>query len=190
MIESGNLKRGDCIVYKGAPVTVTEVTFSTPSARGAGVMVKTKMRNLLTGAGLTETLRTGERFDEPDLEQHPCSFMYSDGTRWHFMDETTYDQFDLGADDLGDDVGYLRDGLEGMRAMVLDGSVVSITLPMTVDLVVTETDPAIKGATAKAQLKAATLETGKVIQVPPYLTTGERIRVDTRDGHFVERVKD
>ena len=189
MIESGNLKRGDCIVFKGAPVTVTGVTFSTPSARGAGVMVKTKMRNLLTGQGLSETLRTGERFDEPDLEQHPCSFMYSDGTRWYFMDDVTFEQFDQGADDLGDDAGYLTDGITGMRAMVLDGSVVSISLPMTVDLVVTETDPVIKGATAKAQLKSATLETGKEIQVPAYLTSGETVRIDTRDGRFVERVK-
>ena len=190
MIESGNFKRGDCIVFKDAPVTVVDVSFSTPSARGAGVIIKAKLRNLLTGQLLSETLRTGERFDEADLEQHPCSFMYSDGTRWHFMDEVTYEQFDLGADDLGDDAGYLKDGLEGLRAMVLDGRVVSVSLPMTVDLVVTETDPAIKGATAKAQLKQATLETGKVIQVPPYLTTGEKVRVDTRDGHFVERVKD
>jgi elongation factor P len=105
------------------------------------------------------------------------------------MDDVTFDQFDFGRDDLGDDADFLKDGLTGMRAMVLDGRVVSVTLPLTVDLQVTETDPPIKGATAKAQLKAATLETGLVIQVPPYMKTGELVRVDTRDGHFVERVK-
>jgi elongation factor P len=189
MIDSGDFKRGDCIVYKGAPMTIVDVTFSTPSARGAGVIVKTKLRNLISGQLLVESLRTGEKFEEADLERHPCSYMYSDGTRWHFMDETSFEQFEMGADDLGDAVGYMKDGLEGLQAMLIDGSVVSLSLPMTVDLVVTETDPAIKGATAKAQMKPATLETGLVIQVPPYLTTGECVRVDTRDGHFVERVK-
>jgi len=189
MIDSGNFKRGDCIVFKGAPVTVVDVTFSTPSARGAGVIVKAKLRNLLTGQLLSESLRTGERFDEADLEQHPCTFLYSDGTRWHFMDDVTFEQFDFSRDELGEDAGYLKDGLGGLRAMVLDGRVVSVTLPMTVDLEVTETDPPIKGATAKAQLKPATLETGLIIQVPPYMKTGEQVRVDTRDGHFVERVK-
>jgi len=189
MIDSGDFKRGDCIVFKGAPMTVVDVTFSTPSARGAGVIVKTKLRNLISGQLLVESLRTGEKFEEADLERHPCTYMYSDGSRWHFMDQTTFEQFEQGADDLGDALGYLKDGLEGLQAMLIDGHVVSVTLPMTVDLVVTETDPPIKGATAKAQMKPAKLETGLVIQVPPYLTTGEEVRVDTRDGHFVERVK-
>ncbi len=189
MIDSGDFKRGDCIVFKGAPVTVVDVSFSTPSARGAGVIVKAKLRNLVSGQLLVESLRTGDKFEPADLERHPCSYMYSDGSRWHFMDETTYEQFDLGADGLGDATGYLKDGLEGIQAMLIDGNVVSVTLPMTVELSVVETDPAIKGATAKAQMKPAKLETGLTVQVPPYLTTGETVRIDTRDGHFVERVK-
>jgi elongation factor P len=105
------------------------------------------------------------------------------------MDDVTFEQFDLGGDELGDDVGYLKDGLQGLRAMLIAGRVVSLTLPTTVDLEIVETEPPIKGATAQAQLKPAKLETGATVLVPSYLTVGVVIRIDTRDGHFVERAK-
>lgn len=189
MKDCGDFSKGDCVVYKGQPVTVVDVTFSTPTARGAGVIVKVKLRNLRTGQLLTDSLRAGDKFDEADVEQRPCSYLYSDGTFWHFMDSTTYEQFQFDAETLGDAVGFLKDGQEGLRTMLIDGAPVSITLPTTVDLVVTECDPAIKGATATAQMKHAVLETGLRIQVPPYLSQGEAVRVDTRDARFVERVK-
>jgi elongation factor P len=189
MKDCGDFSRGDCVVYKGQPVSVVNVTFSTPTARGAGVIVKVRLRNLVTGQLYSDSLRAGEKFDEVDVEQHPTTYLYSDGSFWHFMDNTSYEQFQLDAEALGDAVGYLKDGLEGLRALLVEGRVVSLVLPLTVDLQVTETDPAIKGATAKAQMKPATLETGLTIQVPPYLSPGEVVRVDTRDGHFVERVR-
>jgi elongation factor P len=153
------------------------------------VIVKVKLRNLVTGQLTSDSLRAGEKFDELDVEQHPTTYLYSDDTFWHFMDNTTFEQFQLDAEALGEAVGFLKDGQEGLRALLIEERVVSIALPTTVDLVVTETDPAIKGATAKAQMKPAVLETGLNIQVPPYLSQGELVRVDTRDGHFVERVK-
>jgi elongation factor P len=189
MIETSEFKRGVCIVFKGAPMVIEDVTFSTPTARGANSIAKTKLRNLVTGQLLSESVRGGERFAEVDLERHPAAFMYSDGTRWHFIDNETFEQFDLGADELGDQVGYLKDGLEGIVAMLIDARVVSLTLPASVELAIVDTPPAIKGATAQAQLKPAELETGITVQVPSYLTVGEVIRVDTRDGRFLERAK-
>lgn len=189
MIDSSNFKKTDCIVHKGAPMQIIDVTFSTPTARGAGVIVKTKLRNLLTGQTLVESFRTGEKFEEVDVETHPCSFMYTDGSAWHFMDETSYEQFELDRAGMGDAADYLKEGLVGIRAKLIDGRVISITLPTTVDLVVTETEPVIKGASAQALMKQAVLETGLRLQVPPYLTPGETVRVDTRDGRFVERVR-
>lgn len=189
MIEVSNFKRGQCIVYKDAPVIIVEVTFSTPTARGASTIAKTKMRNLVTGQLLSDSIRTGDKYEEVDLERRDISFLYADGSAWHFMDTESFDQFELSAEELGDSIQYLKDGLEGMQALRIDGRVVSIELPNTVDLEVTETDPSIKGATAKAQLKRAVLETGLEVQVPPYLNAGELVRIDTRDGHFVERVK-
>ena len=190
MIEVSQFKKGLCIQYKGAPMMLVDVTFSTPTARGANTIAKTKLRNLLTGQLINESIRSGEKFPEVDREVRPIQYLYSDGTRWHFMDAESYEQFDLGADELGDAVHYLVDGVEGLRSIVVEGQIVSVQMPNTVDLLVTEADPSIKGATAQAQLKKAVLETGVEVQVPPYITQGEKVRVDTRDGHFVERVKD
>jgi len=168
---------------------IVDVTFSTPTARGGATIAKTKLRNLFTGQLINESIRSGEKFPEVDHEQRPIQYMYSDGSNWHFMDNSSFEQFELSGDTMGDKVGYLIDGVEGLRSILVEGNVVDIMLPNTVDLEVTEADPVMKGATAQAQLKRAVVETGVEVQVPPYIVAGETIRVDTRDGHFVERVK-
>ena len=116
-------------------------------------------------------------------------YLYNDGSAWHFMDQEGFEQFELSKEALGDKTGYLVDGIEGVRSVVVEGQLVSIELPNTVVLTITEADPSIKGATAQAQLKKAVLETGLETQVPPYIEVGEKVKIDTRDGHFVERVK-
>ena len=189
MLEVSDFRKGACMRYKDAPVMIVDVTFSTPTARGATVIAKTKMRNLLTGQLLTESIRSGKSYETVEPEYRPCSYVYSDGTQWHFMDSESFEQFALEASDLGDQAGYLVDGIEGLRAMLVEEKIVTVALPNTVDLSVTEADPAIKGATAQAQLKKAVLETGIEVQVPSYVEAGERVKIDTRDGHFVERVK-
>jgi elongation factor P len=105
------------------------------------------------------------------------------------MDVQSFEQFDLGREDLGESADYLIDGIEGVRSVHVQGRIADVQLPNTVDLLVTEADPAIKGATAQAQLKKARTETGLEVLVPSYVVQGEKIRVDTRDGNFVERAK-
>ena len=189
MIEVSNFKKGVCLQFKGAPMMIVDVTFSTPTARGGNTIAKTKLRNLLTGQLISESIRSGEKFNEVERETNAVQYLYNDGSSWHFMDQESYDQFELTAETLGDRTGYLVDGIEGVQAVKVEGQLVSIDLPNTVDLTVTEADPAIKGATAQAQLKKAVVETGLEVQVPPYVEVGQKIRIDTRDGHFVERVK-
>jgi len=189
MIDVSAFKKGVCIQYKGAPMIIVDVTFSTPTARGANTIAKTKLRNLLTGQLISQSIRSGEKFGEVDYERRDVTFLYTDGSRWHFMDGTTFEQFDLGREELGNKGGYLTDGIEGLQAFLVEDRIVDVQLPNTVELEVREADPAIKGATAQAQLKKAVLETGIEIQVPSYVEAGETVRVDTRDGHFVERVK-
>ena len=189
MIEVSDFKKGVCIRYKDAPMVIVDVTFSTPTARGANTIAKTKLRNLLTGQLISESIRSGDKFPEVDTERHAVTYLYNDGSRWYFMDGDSYEQFELAKEQLDDKVGYLVDGIEGLQSFVVEGQIVDIQLPNTVDLTVTEADPAIKGATAQAQLKKAVLETGLEVQVPPYIEAGEKVRIDTRDGHFVERVK-
>lgn len=189
MIQATDLKRGDIVDMDGAPWLVLELNSQTPSARGASLLVKARLRNLASGQVLAKTLRGGDSVDRADCERRPIQFLYRQDPDWVFMDTETYDQLTLPAELLGDAAGYLTDGLE-LRSLLYNGRVLAVELPTTVDLEVVDTAPALKGATAQAQLKPARLETGLEILVPPYLTTGERVRVDTRDGRFVERVKD
>ncbi len=189
MIDTTGFKKGVCIVYKDEPCIIVDYTVSTPTARGGNTIFKTKLRNLKSGQLYNESIRSGEKFSEVDLERHSASYLYNDGTRWHFMDDETFEQFDLGGADMGGDELYLVDGVEGMQAMLIDGHVVSVQLPMSVVLTVVTCDPTIKGATAQAQLKPAVCDTGLTVQVPAYVDAGTKIRVDTRDGHFVEREK-
>ena len=189
MISTGDFKRGLRILVEGDPYVILDVHVQSPSARGASSLSKLKVRNLRTGQVLDKTFRGGDRVEEPDLELRPVQFLYRDDDGFHFMDTQSYDQFMLGGDDLGDAAGYLVDGLDGIRSVVFNGKVISVDLPHTVTLRVVDTAPALKGATAQAQTKPATLETGLSIQVPSYLESDELIIVDTRDARFVSRAK-
>jgi len=182
------VKRGEILEIDGDPWHVSEISSQTPSARGASMIVKAKLRNLRTGQGLAKSWRGGEMVSHANVETRPVQFLYGRDDAFTFMDLQSYDQFALDATQVGDARSYLLENLE-LRAVSFDDRVIALELPMTVDLLITETAPAIKGATAQAQLKPATVETGLQVLVPPYIETGERIRVDTRDGHFVERAR-
>ena len=189
MLSTGDFKRGVRILVDGDPYLILDVFVQTPSARGASSLTKVKVRNLRTGQVFDKTFRGGDRVEEPNLELRPVQFLYRDDDGFHFMDTQSYDQFRLATDELGDAASYLRDGLEGIRSVVFNERVLSIDLPNTVALRVVDTAPAMKGATASAQTKPATLETGLVIQVPAYLEPGELVQVDTREARFVGRAK-
>jgi len=190
MITTGDFKRGLRILIDGDPFVIQDVHVQSPSARGASSLSKVKVRNLRTGQVLDKTFRGGDKVEEPNLAYRPVQFLYRDDDGFHFMDTQSYDQFSLTADELGDTGGYLTDGLAGIRSVVFNDRVIAVDLPNTVQLRVTETGPTIKGATAQAQTKPATLETGLVIQVPSYLESGELVQVDTRDARFVGRVRE
>src|SRR5262249_23925683 len=157
---------------------ILDVHVQSPSARGASSLSKVRVRNLRTGQVLDKTFRGGDRVPEPNLELRPVQFLYRDDAGFHFMDAQSYEQFTLDADEIGDAAGYLTEGLAGIRSVVFNERVLSVDLPNTVALHVVDTAPAIKGATAQAQTKPATLETGLVIQVPSYLEAGELVQVD------------
>jgi elongation factor P len=188
VIGATEIKRGEVLDLDGAPWEVTEVAVQTPSARGASMLVKIKARNLRTGQTLARTFRGNETVATADCEKRAIQFLYRQDEEFVFMDQASFEQFELSADILGDAAGFLTDGLE-LRSLLYNGQVLTVELPVTVELLVVETAPALKGATAQAQLKPARLETGIEILVPPYLESGERVRVDTRDGRFVERVR-
>jgi elongation factor P len=182
------IARGDILEIDGDPWQTSEVTSQTPSARGAAMIVKAKIKNLRTGQTLAKTWRGGETVTTAEVDQRQAQFLYRQGEDFVFMDLGSYDQITLDADHVGDAAGYLLDNLE-LKTVVFQERVIALNLPITVDLTIEETNPAIKGATAQAQLKPAKLETGITVLVPSYIESGEKIRVDTRDGRFVERAK-
>ena len=183
-----DLKRGDILEMDGDPWLVTEIASQTPSARGASMLVKAKLRNLRTSQGLAKTWRGGEMVTAAEVEYRTAQFLYKQGDDFVFMDLTSYDQFTLDAERLGDSAGYLVENLE-LKATLFEDRVIALVLPLTVDLTVLDTSPAIRGATAQAQLKPGTLQTGRQVMVPSYIEPGDTIRVDTRDGRFLERAK-
>ena len=187
-IEAGSLKRGQRVELDGDPCEVVDLHLQTPSARGAQVIVRAKLRNLRTSQVIDRTFRGTEKLPEPDFELRNVQYLYRQGEELQFMDAESYDQFTLSVEDVGQAAGYLTDGMT-CRSLVHNGRVLGVEPPHIVELKIIETAPVLAGATAKAQAKPATLETGVVIQVPAYMEAGEMVRVDTRENRFVERVR-
>jgi len=186
MLTTSDFKRGLIIQLDGAPCLIVDVHYQSPSARGASTMVKTKYRNLLTSRVLEKTFRSGDKVDEADFERHKGQFLYADADRGIFMDLENYEQFEMEAEAFALISPYLLEGTE-VTLGLFQGRMVSADPPQSVELTVTETTPVLKNATATAQTKEAILETGLRIQVPPYLESGEKIKVDTQDGRFLSR---
>ncbi len=186
MVQASDLKRSMVILVDGSPCRILEVQQHAPSARGAHLMVKVRYRNLLTDQVLDKSFRGGDKVEEADFERRKGQYLYASGDSGVFMDLESYEQFEVGPEVFEGVQGYLLDGTEVVLGLY-EGRVVSVDPPQVVELTVVETPPVVKGATAQAQPKEAVCETGLRVMVPPYLTSGERIRVDTRDGHFVSR---
>ena len=184
---SNDLKRGQVILLDNAPCIVIETSSQSPSARGGQTLIKTRYRNLLTDQVLEKAFKAGERVLEADFEKRKGQFLYADGDSGIFMDMENYEQYEVGDETFGSAKGYLVDGTEVVLGL-FENRVVSVEPPMIVELIVADTAPAIKNATAQAQTKEATLETGLIIQVPSYLESGVKIKLDTREGRYVSRV--
>lgn len=187
LIGANELKRKLMIVVDAQPYTVIEVFFASPTARGAATMVRTRLRHLLTGAVQERSFKATEKFAEPDVQIVPASFLYADAEGCHFMDESSYEQFALAAEQIGDDRPYLKEGTQ-IQVLKYNGEPVSLQLPQYVELVVTEAEPGARGDTAAGgATKAATLETGLAVRVPLFIKQGETVRVNTQTGEVAGR---
>ena len=186
MINASDLKKGLVMLLDSAPCIVLDLSQQSPTARGGNTLIKTKFRNLLTGQVVQKTFKSGDRIDEADFNRRKGQFLYASGELGVFMDNESYEQYEVGGETYDEVKGYLLEGCEAMLG-VFNDLVVSLEVPQTIELKVTETAPAIKNATATAQTKEAILETGISVQVPGYLETGETIKVDTRECRFVSR---
>jgi len=186
MINVNDLRKGIVFELDSAPCIVIDVSFQSPTARGGTTLVKTKYRNLISGQVLNSSFKAGDRMDDADFSRRKGQYLYATGDQGVFMDQENYEQYEVSGDIFEDVKGYLLENQEVMLG-VFNDQVVILEVPQVVELIVTETAPAIRNATATAQTKEAILETGISVQVPGYLESGEKIKVDTRECRFVSR---
>lgn len=185
MIAATQIKVGMVILHKGEPCRVTSVLHVTPGNwRG---MVHAKMVNLVTGSQAEHRFRSEDKVDRAELDHHPLQYLYRSGEEFTFMNTENYEMVNVPADHLGENVNYLVDGMT-VEMSYFDGKPVGVDLPMFVELEIIETDPVMKGATVTSSPKTAKLNTGLVTKVPQHMSIGDRVKIDTRDGSFVERV--
>ncbi len=186
MISTGDIRKGIVIELDGQPVRVLEWSHI-KMARGSA-QVRLKIQNVRTGSITERTFQAGTRWPRARVEQRKAQFLYSDGDAYHFMDSETYDQFSIGLTLLGDDAQYLKENTD-VFVSSYEGEVLGVDLPVTVDLRVQDTDPGFAGDTATGARKAATLETGLVVQVPLFVNEGDLLRIDTRTGEYQTRIQ-
>ena len=180
-------KLGMVVEIKGAPCIVRKIEVRNPSSRGASTLYKIRFSNVQTGQKIDETLKGDDYYKDADCQRVNVQYSYSDGHSFTFMNMEDFSQYVLDRDDIEDQIQYLTDGLEGITALLIDGQIKAIELPVSIVFTVEETPPAIKGASATNRTKTARMTTGLEIQVPEYLETGDIIKVNTLTGKFMSR---
>ena len=187
LIEAIEIKRKTFFEFEEAPYVCLDAEVSKPTARGGQTLGRLKMRNLISRAVFDKTFKAGEKFQEPDLVMTPAAYSYETGGAYHFIDQDSYDELTLTADQLGDDRLLLADDLL-IQVQKFNGRPIGVQLPPHVELVVTDTEPGVRGDTASGGVtKAATLQTGLEIRVPLFVKVGERVKVHTETREFAGR---
>lgn len=186
MATTADFRNGMVLEMDGGLWTLTYFQHVKPGKGGA--FVRTKLKNVLTGAVKDKTFRAGERVTDVRLERRPVNFSYSDGHLYHFMDQNTFEMIPIPGEVIGDDqLAYLKENME-CEGLVHEGTIISVELPFFVELEVTETDPGVRGDTAQGGTKPAKLETGAVVQVPLFVEIGDVVKVDRREDKYLTRV--
>lgn len=185
-VDTSQFRNGLKIELDGEPFTMTFFQHVKPGKGGA--FVRTKVKSLKTGRVLERTFRSGEKVEEADVTERSMQFLYHDGDSLVFMDTQTYDQIPFSAEQVGDARKWMKENLD-VEVLFWRGKPINIELPSFIEFTITKCDPGVKGDTAAGATKPATVESGAIVQVPLFVNEGERIRVDTRSGEYVERVK-
>ncbi len=186
MYGTSDIRKGLKIEIDGSPYTVIEFQFVKPGKGNA--FTRCKIKNMLTGSVLDRTWKSGERLKPAQLTERRMQFLYKDGEDWTFMDQTSFEQYVLNDKEVGDEARFLLENTE-TDVLLFNERPMSISLPNFVELEVAETNPGVRGDTVSGGRKPATLSTGTVIQVPLFINQGEVLKIDTRNGEYVERIK-
>lgn len=186
MYSTPDFRKGLRIEVNGEPYIIVDFQHVKPGKGGA--FVRTKLKNLLSGNVVDKTFRSGEKVGKPDLEEKEMQFLYQDGEGFHFMDNATYEQLAFQEEVIGDSKNFLQENTN-VTILFYQGRAINLELPIFVELEVTEAEPGVKGDTASGASKPVTVETGAKIQVPLFINVGDRLKIDTRTGEYIERVK-
>lgn len=187
MYSASDLRKGIKIQIDGDPFIVTDFEFSKPGKGQA--LYRCKMRNMISGNQFVNTYRSNDKFEKPDLEERKMQYLYNQDDEYHFMDTQNYEQLFLNSEQVGDNVNYLVDNME-VQVLFFGERPIDISLPIFVNLAVTQADPWARGDTSGTDTKPITVETGYKLQVPPFVEEGDKIQIDTRTGEYVTRVKE
>jgi elongation factor P len=184
VVSTNQFRNGMHIELEGSVWRIVEFQHVKPGKGGA--FVRTKLKALDSGAVVDKTFRAGEKFNRVHTEVKNVQYLYDDGSEAHFMDEATYDQFALPRESVSDVLDYLQPS-SSVQMLAVDGRPSGVQMPSSVELKVTQTEPGVKGDTVSNVMKAATLETGAVVQVPLFVNVGDRIKVDPREARYISR---
>lgn len=185
MISTSDFHTGITIELEGEIYTVLEFQHVKPGKGGA--FVRSKLKNLRTGSIIDRTFRAGEKMGRAHLERREMEYLYREGDIFHLMDMESYEQISLSRDQIGEGTKYLKEN-DRLNIVMHGEKVIGVDIPITVELVVAETEPGIKGDTASGATKPAVMETGLSVQVPLFINSGDKIKIDTRSGTYIERV--
>ncbi len=186
-MKANEIKKGAVIEVDGQKVVVKLVTVQSPSSRSGSTLYKVKGQNVVTRQKFERSFKGDEVVGEVDFMRRAVQLLFRDSEGCTFMDSESYEQFVVSEESLAEELPYISEGLEGMTALIADGVVLGIDLPASVNLEIVECSPGIKGASASARTKPATLSTGLVVQVPEYLSQGEVIKVNTETGDYMSK---
>ncbi|MGC8659872.1 MAG: elongation factor P [Desulfomonilaceae bacterium] len=186
MYSTSDFRKGLKIEINGEPFNIVDFLHVKPGKGGA--FIRTTLKSLVTGNVIDRTFRSGEKIDKPDLEEKSMQFLYESEGEFHFMDSETYEQLFLVEENLGEAKNYLKENIN-VTVLFHNGKPIGVEVPIFVELTVTTTEPGVRGDTAAGATKPATLESGFTVQVPLFVNEGDVLKIDTRTGKYIERVR-
>ncbi|MEH6452110.1 MAG: elongation factor P-like protein YeiP [Psychromonas sp.] len=187
MPKASDIKKNTAIEYNNRVYIIKDIERSVPQGRAGGSLYRMRMYDVVTGSKIDETFKDSDMLPLADLIRRNVMYSYLDGDELVFMDSEDYTPYNLNKESIADEILFIDENTQGMQVVLVDGSPVGVELPASVDLVILETDPSIKGGSATARTKPATLSTGLVVQVPEHISTGDKIKVNTTEHKFMGR---
>lgn len=184
MYSTADFKKGLKLLIDGQPYSVVDFQHVKPGK--GNQFTRTKLKNMISGSNLEKTYKSGEKFEVPDVMNRECNYLYKDDTGYTFMDKENYEQYIMTPDEVGESVNYLTENLE-VTILFFNNKAIGVDVPTSVYLVVTQTDPGMRGNTVTGATKPAILETGLQVHVPLHISEGDRLKIDSRTGEYVER---